>query len=403
MRKTLLVLGASYSQIPLLKAARRLGVKTIAATIPGPYQGIKYADEVVWCDITKPEEVLEAVRGHSIDGVTTCCMDVGTGTMYAVAKERSLPGPGIGGMAAVDKSMQKELFRKAGVKTAPYQLVRTPEEVIEACSRIGFPLMIKAVDRNGSRGVRRADTVEDALEAYQSAREETGKDYVLAEKCLIGEMFGVEAMVSHGQAAYILPLGNDLHDGNPPFPQGHHVPWKRARELEMRIRDFAMQVCRSLEFDNCAVDMDCMLADDELWVIEATPRAGATAITDTVSLYYGFDYFEAIVKCALGEEVSHLFKNKGGANASWLIGAPEDGTLREIIPPASVPEYVYDLSFNVKPGDQVRRMRSGADRIGQLIVQGKDAEECHERIRVILSETKIRVTQDVGISGNSVL
>ena len=403
MQKTLLVLGASYSQIPLMKAARRLGVRTIAATIPGPYQGIGYADEVVWCDITKPEQVLDAIREYSVDGVTTCCMDTGTGTMYEVAKARSLPGPGIGGLAAVDKSIQKELFRKAGVRTAPYQVVRTREELAKACGRIGFPLMVKAVDRTGSRGVRRADTLKEALEAYESARRETGKDYVLAEKCLIGEMFGIETMISHGKAAYVLPLGNDLHDGNPPFPQGHHVPWKRAKQLSERIGEFALQVCRSLEFDDCAVDMDCMLCEDELWVIEATPRAGATAITDTVSIYYGIDYFEAIVRCAIGEDVSHMFTRTGGANATWLIGAPRDGTLMEIITPSPLPDYVYDLSFNVRPGDQVRRMRSGADRIGQLIVRGKDAQECQGRIRGILSETKIRVTNDAGISGDSVL
>ena len=37
-------------------------------------------------------------------------------------------------------------------------------------------------------------------------------------------------------------------------------------------------------------------------------------------------------------------------------------------------------------------MRSGADRIGQVIVKGEDAEQCHERIREILSRIKIRVT-----------
>ena len=392
MQKTLLVLGASYSQIPLFKAAGRLGVKTIAATIPGPYQGIPYADEVVWCDITKPQEVLEAIEGRMIDAVTTCCMDVGTRTMCEVAKARSLPGPGIGGAAATDKAIQKERFQKYQVHSAPYALVRTEEELEEAVRRISFPVMIKAVDLMGSRGVRRADTPDEAKEAFKDALSLSRKEYVIAEKCLVGEMFGVEAMISHGQLVYVLPLGNDLHDGNPPFPQGHHVPWKRARTLLPGIRELTQDVCRSLEFDDCALDMDCMLADDGLWVIEATPRAGATAITDTVSIYYGIDYFEAIVKCALGEDVKDYFSGGGGANASWLISAPDDGILSGIDVPEKLPDYVYDLSFNCRKKDPVRRMRSGADRIGQLIVQGEDAEQCHERIREILSQIKIRVT-----------
>lgn len=393
LQKTLLVLGASYSQVPLFRAARRLGVRTIAATIPGPYQGMDEADEVVFCDIKKPQEVIDALSGRQIDGVATCCMDVGTRTMYEFAKARSLPGPGIGAAAAVDKSLQKELFAANGVRSAPYVLVRSRDELAASCTRIGFPLMVKAVDLTGSRGVRRADTIEEAEEAFDQAIRQSQKDYVIVEKCLAGEMFGVEAMISHGAPAYILPLGNDLHDGNPPFPQGHHVPWKHSDVLSGRIREFVARVCESLAFDNCAVDMDCMLSDGEMWVIEATPRAGATAITDTVSIYYGFDYFEAIVRCALGEDVRDMFGAGGAANASWLIGAPADGMLEEITIPQKLPEYVYDLSFNAKKGDTVRRMRSGADRIGQLIVTGSSADQCRDRIREILSELRIRVNQ----------
>ena len=391
MQKTLLVLGASYSQIPLFRAARRLGVKTIAATIPGPYQGIDHADEVLWCDITNPSDVLNALGDRIIDGVTTCCMDIGTGTMYAVARERSLPGPGIGGMAAVDKSIQKELFKKAEVRSAPGRCVFSEKELEDACGEIGFPVMIKAVDLNGSRGVRRADSLQEAKEAFDAALRVSKKEYVLAEKCLVGEMFGIEAMISRGRPAYILPLGNDLHDGNPPFPQGHHVPWNMADKMSGRIREFVLEVCRSLEFDNCAVDMDCMYADGELWVIEATPRAGATAITDTVSIYYGIDYFEAIVRCALGEDVCPMFSDGGAANATWLIGSHADGILEDIVIPEKLPDYVYDLSFNCRRQEEVRRMSCGADRLGQLIVTGSDAEECHERIRKILAEIEIKV------------
>ena len=174
MQKTLLVLGASYSQIPLFQAARRLGIRTIAATIKGPYQGIDYADEVVWCDITKPEEVLEAIKDRTIDAVTTCCMDVGTRTMCEVAKARSLPGPGIGGQAATDKSLQKELFQKAGVRSAPYKLVRTACELEDAAREISFPVMVKAVDLMGSKGIRRADTMEDAGRLRTRSRSPAG-------------------------------------------------------------------------------------------------------------------------------------------------------------------------------------------------------------------------------------
>lgn len=392
MKKKLLVLGASYSQIPLFRAARKLGVRTIAATIPGPYAGIPCADEVLYCDITKPEEVLSAVRGTVIDGVTTCCMDVGTRTMGYLCSELSLPGPGTGAWAACDKYLQKQLYERAGVRTAPFRQIRSKEDLISACDEIGFPVMLKAVDLMGSRGVYRADTLEEALEHYPEVMEQTGKKYCLVEKFLTGVMFGVEAMMNRGKLVYVLPLGNDLHDGNPPFPQGHHVPWERADELQDRIRAFTAQVCEALEFDNCALDMDCMLADGEIWIIEATPRAGATAITDMVGIYYGIDYFEAIVRCALGEDVSEMFQSGAMTpNATWLIGSDREGILEEIHIPRPLPEQVDDLSFNVEPGEHIRRFASGRDRIGQLIVHGSSAEECRRNIVTLLHDIVIKV------------
>lgn len=60
--KKIMILGASYSLIPLIHAAQRLGCYTIAASIPGNYPGFTVADESCYCDITKPEEVLQAAE-----------------------------------------------------------------------------------------------------------------------------------------------------------------------------------------------------------------------------------------------------------------------------------------------------------------------------------------------------
>lgn len=392
MAQSLLVLGASYSQIPLFKTARRLGIRTIAATIQGPYAGIPYADEVLYCDITKPEEVLRAVRNQKIDGVTTCCMDVGTRTMGVLCRELSLPGPGIGAEAACDKSMQKVLYQNAQVRTAPFRLVRSSLELQDACRELGFPMMLKAVDLTGSRGVFRVLSMEEALRYYPLVCEQTGKEYCIAERFLTGTMFGVEAMMNRGEPAFVLPLGNDLHEGNPPFPQGHHVPWELAEDLYDQILEFTGKVAGALEFDNCAIDMDCMLSEGKLWIIEATPRAGATAITDMVGIHYGIDYFEAIIRCALGEDVSPMFSGKVRVpNATWLIGADRAGYVEEIRLPEQIPPEVVDLSFNVKPGDSVRQFSCGRDRIGQIIVKGDSAQKCREMINEMLRKTVIKV------------
>ena len=392
--KKILVLGASYSQLPLLEAAKRLGVESGAVTIPGPYAGISHADHVFYADIRDPEAVLSCVRGFAPDGVTTSCMDLGTRTMGYLCEKLSLPGPGRAGTeGAVDKSLQKVIYEKAGIRTAPFRIVHTESELREAASLIGYPCMVKAVDLTGSRGIHRAECEEEALLYFQEAMRLSGKDYCLVEKFLKGTMFGVTGMISQGRAAFILPLGNILHQGNPPFPAGHYVPFDRAEGREGKIREMVEKTAKALQFDNCAFDMDCMLADGECFVIEATPRCGATGIAGTVGLAYGIDYYEAIVRCALGEDVRELFQKAPGEltpSASHLLAAEAEGRIRAISVPELPPEVVH-LSFNVKEGDVVRPMRSGADRIGEIMVQGKDGADARRILEGLLGEISVTV------------
>ena len=51
-KKKIMILGASYSQIPLMRATKRMGFTVVAASIPGNYQGFEEADEIAYVDIT---------------------------------------------------------------------------------------------------------------------------------------------------------------------------------------------------------------------------------------------------------------------------------------------------------------------------------------------------------------
>ena len=395
--KKLMVLGASYSQIPLIRAAKRRGLHVIAASIPGNYAGFAEADEIAYADITDPDAVLEAAKKAGIDGITTCCMDVGTYAMGYVCEKMGLPGPGILAVrASSDKSVEKQLYEQHGVPTAKFRIVRERSEVREALKDLTMPVMVKAVDLMGSRGIRKAETPEEAEEAFDLAMQATGKDFCIIEEFIDGTMFGVEAMIDGDELSYCLPLGNDMKGGNPSFPTGHYVPWSpdpaRAEEVYEQIRDVTERAARALGFRHCAMDLDCMWKDGRIYVIEATCRAGATCITDTVSIYYGFDYFEAIVRAALGEETESCFRGDQVPrmpSVTKLLASSAEGVVERICRPADLPENVTDLSFNVAPGDSVRQMENGRDRIGQLIVKGSSVRMCRETIENVLAKTTL--------------
>lgn len=396
--KRLMILGASYSLVPLIQAAKRLGYVTVAASIPGDYPGFSIADESCYGDITKPEEILKEARRFQVQGIATCCMDVGLKSQGYVASKLGLPGPSWETVwKCTNKYEMKKAFVENQVPTAPFCVIRSEEDLREGFGRLRFPLMLKAVDQMGSRGIFRCNTEEEVLAYYPETLKATKESYCILEEFLEGTMFGVEAMVQNGQLVYVLPVGNDLRQGNPPFPIGHYVPWQEGEALEEGIRSVIERAVRALGADNCPMDFDMMLKDGQVYVIEGTARAGATCLAELVGIHYGLDYYEVIAKLAMGEPVAELFhrdKKERVPNAVRLLETDQTGIVEEILPGSYPGGNLVDLSFNSKPGDWVQPMTNGRYRIGQAIVKGRTLEECRETMKAVMDRIQVKVKKD---------
>lgn len=395
--KKLMILGASYSLIPLINAAKKCGYYTIVTSIPGDYPGFQLADEISYTDITNPEAVLQAAKKYNVDGVATCCMDVGLRSLGYVNTGCNLTGPSWETVQkCTNKLKMKEAFLKYGVHTAKFCKIYSEEDLEKGCSELSFPLIIKAVDQMGSRGIFRCNNKEEVKYYYPHTMQATQKEYCILEEFLEGTMFGVEAMVEGGKLAYCLPVGNDLHQANPPFPIGHYVPWENDENLENKVFAEIQKAIEALGADNCPMDFDMMLKGDDIYIIEATTRAGATCLAELVSIHFGIDYYEAIAKLAMGESVKEYFSKKKEDRTSCitrLLEADCAGRVKSISCDNSV-EGMFDCSFNIKEGDSIRLMQNGRDRIGQVIMSGRTIDECRERLNRVLDSIVLEVEND---------
>ncbi|KAF5034173.1 hypothetical protein DSECCO2_599000 [anaerobic digester metagenome] len=149
---------------------------------------------------------------------------------------------------------------------------------------------------------------------------------------------------------------------------------------------------RALALDNCAVNIDLLKTDDgHIYMIELTGRVGATCLPELVALYFGIDYYEMIVKMAMGEDPYPIFTNRSGvltANASRFLMAEKSGVLKEISNKNLSDDDIALMELYVNPGDKVQKFEDGKDRIGQIVVTGKDLSSCFRR----LDEISDRIT-----------
>lgn len=393
--KKLMVLGAGFPQAQLLKAAKELGYQTVVCSIPGDYPGFALADEIAYSDISDPEAVLEAAKEYEVNGVATCCLDTGVRALGYTCEKLGFPG--LSEKAAIrsaDKWQMKNAFMDAGVNTARCLRITDSASLDAALEKLTLPVVVKAVDLQGSKGVYICRTAQAARESFSLAMSLTRQDFCIVEEFIEGNELGAQAFVYQGEIVFVLPHGDNTYMSKTAVPIGHYVPIDAPQSVIDSAVAESEKAIRALGLDNCAVNIDLIEKGGKVYVIELTGRAGATCLPELVSIYYGLDYYKMIAAMAMGDDPLAIFRAREGrnvANASRMLLSEQSGVVKRIENPVVMDGHIYDLSLIIQEGDTINKFTNAKDRIGQVIVSGESLEDCLRRIDEILSQIKIEV------------
>lgn len=394
MKKKLLILGAGIYQVPLIKRARKMGLHTIAASYPGPYPGLSLADQAWPIDTRDAESLFQAAEREGIDGVCTSGTDVAISSMGVLCSRLSLPGiPLKAARLLTDKYLMKEAFVRGGVQTPRAVRVSSAEEAVSAFYELSAPVMVKAVDSSGSRGVTRADSEAQLLRAYQSARQVTKKDYVLVEEFVAAHEIGVDGFLSQGRPALLLPHDKFVYRtaNGACLPEGHRFPYECPPRVQEDIRTQILAAVQAVGMDQGAFNADVLITEEgKALILEMGGRAGATCIPELISLYLGCDYYEQIIRCALGLPVDFSHGDVRPAMAKLLF-TPKSGILSHVDLAflEGLRSQGVQVSLDYKTGDLLPAVCDGTDRIGQVIMATDQVSRLEETLSQIRGHLKI--------------
>ncbi len=398
--KKLMILGAGYTQVPLHNAAHRLGYKTIAASIPGNYDCFNIADEIAYADISDPKAVAAAAKQFGADAVATCGLDLAMKAIGYTNDALSLNGPSKTAAETVsNKYLMKQALTKSGVTTAAFFCIHNEDELEEAMKQLTFPVILKATDQMGSRGIFKSNTPDEARENFVKSMAATKKEYCLIEKFIEGPLFGVEAMIQNGEIVFMLPNNTEAFEGATNIPIGHSVPFNTLDRHGDTIKKEVTSAIKAVGLDNCPVNCDCILNGDDVYIVELTGRSGATGLSEMVSQKYGIDYYEIIARIAMGEDVKPFFTNETKlAVLTHTMTAPREGILRKIINNNPECSNVKELTFNISKGDHVQPFTNGRDRIGQTLITSDTLDDCRKILKELESHITYQLEGDLPIT-----
>ena len=393
--KKILILGAGIYQVPLIKTAKRLGIYTIVVSIPGNYPGFELADKIYYENTTDYEKVLKIAKEENINGIVTAGTDVAVITIGKVCDELGLSGLSFNAaQIAANKLLMKTKYEEHHVRTAKFREIPIDaSDIASRVSELSFPLIFKSVDSSGSRGIVRVDSENEFESAIQNVRENTRSDYYIVEEFIEGEEFGAQAFVYHGKVTFILPHGDYVFHGDTGVPIGHFAPYELNTSVIEDAKEQLTAAIHAMGLDNCAINADFILKDGKTYVLEIGGRSGATCLAELVSIYYGFDYYEKILRCALGEDVTFECDTHAVPNASMLLMSNKDGKIvsQTNFNPAN--DDIIDIQFDYKPGDTVHKFHVGPHRIGHVITKGDTLDAAVKTLHEALERIEICVTE----------
>lgn len=305
-RFLLAVIGAGEGGLPILQKAKELDyVKTLAFG-QADSMGRNLADIFVEANIFNIDHIVDTCRKHHVDGVIGTSEST-TEVTAKIASILGLPGNDIShGFGAKDKYVMRQ-------RVAYLTSIKQPRFALyDKNTKYDYPIVVKALDSCGKRGISIAHNKDELLKAVQYSQEWSTSGRVLIEEYLNGgKEYSIECLA--GSNLYEVIQFTEKDSAGPPHftENGHHQPANLSDDIKERIRVAAKDVLKTLGINCGLAHLELKVINNELYFIEVGARGGGDHIADTLTVRStDFDYFKAAIDACLGkyehQDVHHV-------------------------------------------------------------------------------------------------
>jgi len=394
-RVLLVAATTGYQTRMFADAARRLGFDLVLATdrchvLEDPWRD--RAIPVRFEDANAARDVL--VANGPFDAIVAVA-DRPALVAAIAAEALGLPhNPPAAVSASRDKYLARQRFQAVGLPVPQFFRVPLSADAAGTARRASFPCVLKPLGLSGSRGVIRANDVEEFIVAFERVRaildgvdvqilREEQNRYIQVESFIDGREFALEGLLTHGELQVLAIFDKpDPLDG-PFFEETLYVtPSRESGETQRMMIETIRQAVRALGLMHGPIHAEMRVNQTGVWVLEVAARPIGGLCARTLRFDGGVPLEELILRHAIGEDVSCATLSDP-ASGVMMIPIPRGGIYQGVsgVEEASAVPHVVEVAITAKEGHKILPLPEGSSYLGFIFARGESPECVEQALR----------------------
>lgn len=397
-----LVLGGTSPHVLLVnKLHERSYYVVLVDYLPNP-PAKHVADEHIQASTLDKDKILAIAKERNASLVISTCIDQANSVCCYVAEQLNLPHPYSyeTSLYVTNKGLMKGRMKEFDIPSSSYILTKSVDAV--DWSKVSFPCVVKPVDCNSSKGVHRADSIEEVILYVAEALKLSRTEEAIIEGYCEGDEIQVDCVALENNAEVVMTRSKVKVNGDNEAVLnsfGSIVPAQVSDNVLPKLKQIAVNIAKGFGLHNTPFFYQAIVSGDEVNVLEFAPRVGGGLSYYMIKNFVGFDVVEAAVESFLGKPISigyHIPKML--YRTCLLYSRPCIFDHIEGMEMLKEEGLIKEFFITKSKGEKIDGDMRSSNRVGSFVVEASEIDELNEKV--------CRCMDSVGVidtNGNNVI
>ncbi len=396
-RIVLILPTTTYRAKDFLEAAESLHVELLIASDADP--PFEMGDRFIEIDPADPKGAAELIakRGETLalDGVVAAD---DKGVMVAAFASEILGLAGNPPDAAAftrNKLAMRTALAAAEVSQPRFAELKEGDDAKGIGDTVGYPLIVKPLNRSASQGVIRADNAEQLAAAARDVRDIVGSSAsLIVEAFAAGDEIAIEGLIENGELLTLAVFDKpDMGDG-PFFPETIFVTPSRHDDATLaEAQRQSEQAVKALGLRQGPVHIELRVSSGRASIVEIAARSIGGLCSRSLDFgLMGTSLESLILRNALDIARTQL-KQGPGASGVLMVPTPESGVLKQVLGIDEVRdiEGVTGLDITIPPGGRIVAPPAGDRYLGFVYARAEAPEQVEKSLRTAKDNIEVQL------------